>query len=305
VEQLGGEGPGQAVDAGELIRSEGLARELLGDAGYFLQAERFCVEKKLLDSFGCGGLGEAVVVAVDFPADDGLGGFGFAAADGLVAGGDLLEVVDVVDEAAFDAVDVGGNVAGDGDVDEEDGAVAAALEEGAGVGDSEKLTCAGAGDDDVGAVGLLVDIVGVRRASAMVWARASVRLETRSVVAPCWMRWRAARSDILPAPTRSTVLPESEPKILRASSAATEAMETVELPIWVSERTRLATEKARWSRGSRMELEAAVDLTAPTSRATVQDCFTWPRIWDSPTTMESSELATRKRWRMASRSRNS
>jgi hypothetical protein len=37
----------------------------------------------------------------------------------------------------------------------------------------------------------------------------------------------------------------NEPKIFLASSAATEAMETVELPIWVSVRTFLATEKAR------------------------------------------------------------
>ena len=48
-----------------------------------------------------------------------------------------------------------------------------------------------------------------------------------------------------------------------------------------------------------------MDFTAPTSRATFQDCLTWPRICGSPTTMESSDEATRKRWRMASRSRNS
>ena len=39
--------------------------------------------------------------------------------------------------------------------------------------------------------------------------------------------------------------PASEPKILRARSTATEAMETDELPIWVSVRTFLATVKAR------------------------------------------------------------
>ena len=46
-----------------------------------------------------------------------------------LAGGDLLEVVDVVDEAAFDLVHARVDVAGDGDVDEEHGAVAAALQE--------------------------------------------------------------------------------------------------------------------------------------------------------------------------------
>jgi hypothetical protein len=76
----------------------------------------------------------------------------------------------------------------------------------------------------------------------------------------------------------STVLPASEPKILRASSAATEAIETDELPMRVSVRTRLATEKARCRSGSSVELKASVDLMAPTSRATVHDCLTWPRI---------------------------
>ena len=62
---------------------------------------------------------------------------GFAAAVGEVGGGDLLEVVDVVDEAAFDLVHAGVDVAGDGDVDEEHGAVAAALEEVLAVGAAE------------------------------------------------------------------------------------------------------------------------------------------------------------------------
>ena len=75
---------------------------------------------------GVAGL-EAFVVLVHFPADDGFGGGGFAAAIGEVGGGDLLEVVDVVDEAAFDLVHAGVDVAGDGDVDEEHGAVAAAV----------------------------------------------------------------------------------------------------------------------------------------------------------------------------------
>ena len=76
-----------------------------------------------------------------------------------MACGDLLEVVDVVDEAAFDLVDARVDVAGDGDVDEEDGAVAAALEELLAVGAVEDLLRrAGGGDDDVGAVGLVVEL---------------------------------------------------------------------------------------------------------------------------------------------------
>ena len=98
------------------------------------------------------------MIFVDFPADDGLRGFGFAAAVGPVGGSNLLEVVNVVDEAAFNLVHAGIDVAGNGDVDEEHGAVAAALKEVLAVGVAEDLLRgAGAGDDDVGTVGLLVD----------------------------------------------------------------------------------------------------------------------------------------------------
>ncbi len=100
------------------------------------------------------------LVFFDFLADDGFGGGGFAAAVGEVGGGYLLEVVDVVDEAAFDFVHAGVDVAGDGDVDEEHGAVAAALEEVLSVGAAEELLRgSGGGDDDVGAVGLGVEVV--------------------------------------------------------------------------------------------------------------------------------------------------
>ena len=108
---------------------------------------------------GVAGL-EALLVLVDFPADDGFGSGGFAAAIGEIGGGYVLEVVDVVDEAAFDVVHAGVDVARDGDVDEEHGAVAAAVEEVLAVGAAEELLRrAGGGDDDVGAVGLVVELV--------------------------------------------------------------------------------------------------------------------------------------------------
>ena len=66
-----------------------------------------------------GSLCETRVVTGDLFGDDALGGLGFPAPHGLVLCGDLLQVVDVVDEAAFEAVDLRRNVAGDGDVDEE------------------------------------------------------------------------------------------------------------------------------------------------------------------------------------------
>jgi hypothetical protein len=87
---------------------------------------------------------EAFVVLLYFPADDVFGRGGFAAAVGEVGGGDLLEVVDVVDEAAFHLVDAGIDVAWDGNVDEEHGAVAAAVEEVLTVGAAEDfLRCSG------------------------------------------------------------------------------------------------------------------------------------------------------------------
>ena len=51
-------------------------------------------------------------------------------------------------------------------------------------------------------------------------ARSCVRLVTKTCDAPERRRWRAASSDILPAPTIMTVRLFSEPKILRASSTA-------------------------------------------------------------------------------------
>ena len=106
---------------------------------------------------GVAGL-ETLVVLVDFPANDGLCGLSFTAAVGEVGGGDLLEIVDVVDEAAFDLVHARVDVAWDGDVDEEHGTVAASVEEVLAVRAAEDLLRRSrAGDDDVGAWGLFVD----------------------------------------------------------------------------------------------------------------------------------------------------
>ena len=84
----------------------------------------------LLQGFDCGngveGL-EALVEAGDLLRDDGFGLFSFAAAVGEVGLGDLLEVVDVIDETSVDFVQAGVDVAGDGDIDEEHGPAAAAL----------------------------------------------------------------------------------------------------------------------------------------------------------------------------------
>ena len=66
-------------------------------------------------------------------------------------------------------------------------------------------------------------------------------------------------------------------------------------PISVSVRTSLATENERWN------IWCSVVPKVPAASASRTACFIWPRIWGSPSTMESRPLATRKAWRAASR----
>ena len=162
VEELGGQRAGEGVDSGLLGGSKGGAGGGEADGGAF--------ELGLADGLGGllqgddGGDGvarlQALVVELDLAADDGFGGGGLSAAVGEVGGGDLLEIVDVVDEAAFDLVHARIDIAGDGDVDEEHGAVAAAFEKALAVGAVEDgMLGAGGGEDDVGAGGLVVEEV--------------------------------------------------------------------------------------------------------------------------------------------------
>ena len=68
---------------------------------------------------------------------------------------------------------------------------------------------------------------------------------------------------------------------------AAAAIDTVAAPISVSERTLLATEKVRWN--SLFSTSPSV----PAACAVRTACLNWPRICGSPSTMESSPLATR------------
>lgn len=137
VEEFGGERAGEGFYGFALLGGE--VGEAFGGAGEFGLTDGFGALLEGEDGRnGVAGL-KALVVFVDFPTDDGFGGFGLAAAVGEVGRGNLLEVVDIVDEAAIDLVHARVDVAGDGDVDEEHGAVATALEEVLAVGAAEDL----------------------------------------------------------------------------------------------------------------------------------------------------------------------
>jgi len=162
VEELGGEGAGEGFEGGLLGGSEGGAGG--GETGVD------ALQLGLADGLGGllqgddGGYGvarlQALLVELDLAGDDGFCGGGFAAAVGEVGGGNLLQVVDVVDEATFHLVHERIDVAGDGDIDEKHRAIAAALHEALAVGAVEdSLLRAGGCDDDVGTRGLLVEVV--------------------------------------------------------------------------------------------------------------------------------------------------
>ena len=124
VEELGGEGAGEGFYGGGLLRGEG--GEELGGAVEFGLADLFGLLLQRLDGWDGVERLEALVVANHLGGDDGFCLGSFPAARGVVGGSDLLEVVEIVDEAALELVDAGVYVAGDGDIDEEDGAAAAA-----------------------------------------------------------------------------------------------------------------------------------------------------------------------------------
>ncbi len=162
VEELGGEGAGESFDGGLLGGGESCSGG--GKAG----VDAF--ELGLADGFGGllqsddGGDGvarlQALLVEFDLAGDDGLGGGGLSAAVGEVGGGDLLQVVDVVDEASLDLVHEGIDVARYGDIDEEHGTVAAALHEALAMCAVEDgFRGAGGGEDDVCAGGLIVEAI--------------------------------------------------------------------------------------------------------------------------------------------------
>jgi hypothetical protein len=149
MKQLGGQRAGQRVDDFALLRSKGC--KALGGASEFGFADGFGALLQGQDGGNSITGLDALVVLLDFPADDGFGGFSFTAAIGEIGGSDLLEIVDVVDETAFHFIHAWVDIPRDGDIDEKHGAVTATVEEVLSMGPAKYLlrsSCAG--DDDVG-----------------------------------------------------------------------------------------------------------------------------------------------------------
>ncbi len=136
-----------------------------------------------------------------------------------------------------------------------------------------------------------IDLPCRRVASAS--ARSSVRLATVIDFGRCAAKCVAVRSIISPAPTNNTWLSPSSPKILRATRTAAAAIETDCVPISVVERTSLATANVRWNKWF------SIRPSPPALRASFSASFIWPRICGSPSTIESSPLATRNACRTA------
>jgi PAS domain S-box-containing protein len=98
---------------------------------------------------------------------------------------------------------------------------------------------------------------------------------------------------IEPAPTTSTRLPATSPTCAVARSSATVTSEGAALSMSVSACTRLPTRSACWN--SVFRAGPIVPDSWPT-RSASRAC---PRIWPSPTTIESSPAATWNRWETA------
>ena len=92
-----------------------------------------------------------------------------------------------------------------------------------------------------------------------------------------------------PAPITSACLPGSGPSNRSASDSPTETTEAPARSIPVSECTRLPTRRACW------HSSCSSRLTASSSAAAAYAVRSWPRICDSPTTIESSPAATENR----------
>ena len=118
--------------------------------------------------------------------------------------------------------------------------------------------------------------------------RSSVRLATAIARGVRAAKWVATSSIISPAPTNSTFTSHRSSNNCAARRTAAAAMLIEWAPISVELRTSLATANERWNNW------CSVVPSVPALSASRTACFIWPRICGSPSTIESSPLATRK-----------
>ncbi|MNT40436.1 hypothetical protein D3C72_1767500 [compost metagenome] len=121
-----------------------------------------------------------------------------------------------------------------------------------------------------------------------------VRLAMVMLFGFCAAKCVAHNSIISPAPMNSTFCSAILSKMRCDRRTAAAAMDTLWAPISVLLRTSLATEKLRWNNWCRYVPRP------PASSAVRIASLICPRIWVSPSTIESSPEATRKVWRTAS-----
>jgi hypothetical protein len=124
-------------------------------------------------------------------------------------------------------------------------------------------------------------------------ARSKVRLATTISATPVRASVAAASEDIEPAPMTSAFLPAAHVSTEPPEASCSRPKVTSDCParsMPVSEWARLPTRSACWNRS--FSSRPAVCRSCARAR----ESLIWPRIWPSPTTIESSPHATENRW---------
>ncbi len=170
-------------------------------------------------------------------------------------GGHLLQVIDVVDEDAFQLVDCRIDIPWHGYVDEKHGPIAAAMQKSLGVFAAKNgMRRACRSDDDIGLAGRFMKLVEGNDAALELIGHALCAFESAvgDEDGACALLNQMAGSQFahFAGTDQEHGAPGEGTKILRARSTATEAIETLFEPISVSERTFLAAAKAPCSRWS-------------------------------------------------------
>ena len=231
-----------------------------------------------------------------------------AASRGLAAAAAVVfdrafEVVDGVEEDILERGDVGGDVARHGEVEQQHRPMLALRQRG---GDlrarDDRFAAGGGGKHDVDFGEMAVDFAPAaarrrRGALASSCACASVRLATsRRLTCACDEMARDQFDGFAGADQQHGRIVGPREGFLRQPHRGRRDRHRIGADAGVG---------ARALGGDEGVLEQAVELrrrACPRARAAAQACFTWPRICGSPSTSESSPVATRNRCRTASAS---